>query len=76
MTASRQPGPITTYILRAHTTLHALENNATKEWEQWKLVSTAVRYKGDSDTVGLTLLVVAETAQQRQTKPLSEASPS
>jgi len=35
-----------------------------------------VRYKRDSDTVGLTLLVVAQTAQQRQSKPLSEASPS
>lgn len=50
MTASRQPGPIPCTFWEPTQTLHALDNNATKEWEQWKLGSTAVRYKGDSDT--------------------------
>ena len=37
--------------------------------------SSTVGDKGHSDTVGLALLVVAQAAQQRQTRPLSKASP-
>ena len=74
--ASRQPGPIPHIFWEPTQTLHALEDNAPKEWQQWKLGSTAVRSKGYSGTVGLTLLVVAQTAQERQTKPGTEASPS